>query len=1322
MSVFPTYQDLSALTPLYYQDSDKKIEFVNENKFTLQGLNLLTYNINKSANDSFIKNYTVNNLIKNKDSNDIFNLSREIDTQDLNTKLNFKSTNTTLSSQFFLQALTTRDDRDSAVTFNLDLVDQNGDKFLVDFVNDDYCTISFFDGKIVKFLYDIGKEALVFKFLGTSLISLTGNYYFNYYYDNTNNKLRLFKNNQIISTLTTELTTNTDIVSSNPAGDKAIVPIILSNTINSIGKLTVNETNLKNGTINVDDKLMLFNTNNLDQFIYYDYENNHNLSNDSVSGVKYDFLTYYSYNDIISGDKANVNLKFFNLKNHISNNNITYAAPIENSETNLEYRGREYQNFTNQKSKEKDYDNITLNYTFFDKEFKISSKPYTEFTLPGNLFPFKKININDTSLADNGSFASNNPYFSDKIFKLTDVNKNNLQEIFIEDEEFLVNENDVSFLVLQSGGFFGFENLNDLDQNDIFGDYLCTWLKGDGKEKGTWFDRYYVPNSNSYTLPFTGRSNIFDSSTQASQYFQGNNSLVYYDLKSNLTFEPSASYAYQRINSNQINTYIDSQSAKLLKDTFSFQTSTLEIQNINEVNLDTIKGYDKLDLKSIPNKDFNIGFELELNSLSSLNSYQLFGNLYEDGFTFRNNNYFTPFVFITDGNKLFIYDQNFKLLRTNTYESTENIIDALYLEQSNNIVLICDNKIIKTNYFGEILNERYPEDGSTRSDLVEEIIKSYQSKTFHGYNNVFFITNNHVTNNKIINLDLNNLIPNENNVLNSKHSQLTAGPYQSIVPDGSGSYKFLVGKEPKKLDNNVSCSLESENRYIARQNIPGAAFLDSTVLSSELSGGIIKGQSFDEEYFSLIRAFSASAAGYNTDVFFNFVQEGRSRIVFDNEDLAQNEDPILDSLYSQVFDINSVGNRLFVQYVDLTANEGFVQEFTPERFKLSAFPLSETVRTGYKIDFIEENKQLKIMSFARDLSSNIVVDKINASTGKLEKTYNLNLTGVDTTERLIYSSRQDLPVTTFNGSSLSSVYPNGIYKYRRIEANKYNDIFVFNPALSAQFQILSGYQPHLTPINYYALDQKYSDYRDQLIFKFNLNSLVDVSVLTEVWEEAGPPLSATGHSQFLWNIPAFSLSGWDGEILAVSSEDQTNFEIIFTVPNVAIKNYINLDFNLNGGKIKLYNNGIVFGEVNFNPNIIPIEKILYPDMFINTQNIRNAPIDDLVDTNYNSSGGTLKNLKIHNTSFDESLVNYLELQTKEVDPLYFRVPCGTRNNKEEIDTLFTYKIPGNISNYIKVNIQDLNINNDIKNQLINYLQSSVEVVTPSQQQLIYNVE
>ena len=244
-----------------------------------------------------------------------------------------------------------------------------------------------------------------------------------------------------------------------------------------------------------------------------------------------------------------------------------------------------------------------------------------------------------------------------------------------------------------------------------------------------------------------------------------------------------------------------------------------------------------------------------------------------------------------------------------------------------------------------------------------------------------------------------------------------------------------------------------------------------------------------------------------------------------------------------------------------------------------------------------------------------------------------------------------------------------------------------------------------------------------MVFKFNLNSLIDVETLTEQWNKAGPPLSATGYSAFTWSNPASSLSGWDGEFLPINTENVTNVEIIFVVPNVSIKNYFNIDLDLNAGKIKLYNNGLFFGDISFNPNLIPIERIIYPELFFNTQNIRNIPIDEIVkDISYNGSGGTLKNLKIHNTSFDQSLINYLELQTKQIDPLYFRVPCGTRNNNEEIDTLFTYNIPGNISNYIKVNIKDVDINNDIKQRLIDYLQSSVEVVTPAQQKLIYNID
>ena len=33
MSFSPTYQNLSALSPLYFKDSDEKLEFINKDKF-----------------------------------------------------------------------------------------------------------------------------------------------------------------------------------------------------------------------------------------------------------------------------------------------------------------------------------------------------------------------------------------------------------------------------------------------------------------------------------------------------------------------------------------------------------------------------------------------------------------------------------------------------------------------------------------------------------------------------------------------------------------------------------------------------------------------------------------------------------------------------------------------------------------------------------------------------------------------------------------------------------------------------------------------------------------------------------------------------------------------------------------------------------------------------------------------------------------------------------------------------------------------------------------------------------------------------------------
>ena len=1334
MSLSVTYKNLSSFSPVYFKDPDDKLDFINEDNFTLEGVNLLTYNINKSANDSFLKNYTVNNLIRNSNSTNFVNFKKNIGITDLNTKLNFSSTQEDLSAIKFLKVLTSQDDVDSQVGFSLDILSEvNGDKFFVDFIDFKFCTISFVDGKIPKFLYDRQADSLIFKFLNRNTLPLTGNYYFNYFYDSKNQKLRLFKDNKIVTTTTDILTTNIEVISTNYLGEDEIVTTILSAELPTIGLKESNEDNIKNGTITTNRELKLLNSDNIDQLVYYDYADNFKLSNDTISGINYDFLTFYTYSNILTGNKNYADLKFINLKNHISNSNITYAGSLENVDTDKEYRGREYHNFTNQKSSEKDFDNISLNYTFFDKEFKIGPNDYMVLTMPDNLFPFKKININDTHLAKDGSFAGTNPYFSDKIFKLTDSNRNSLQKSFIDDEEFLVNQNDVSLFLLQNNQILGFQTLNEVTKNDIFGDYLCTWLKGDGINTGTWFDRYYIPNENSYTVPFSGGINKFQDSSQAAEYFKTNKTTdIYYDLKSNMTFEPSGSYVYQRVNQKQINSYIDSQKDKLITDTFNIQTSAVQVQNKDSIILESNKGFDKIDIESIPNKDFNLGFELELDSLSSLNSYQLFGNLYEDGFSIKNNFYFTPFVFIPQDNKVFIYDNNFKLLKTNTYESTSNILDILYLEQNNNIVLVCDNKLIKTNYFGEILDERYPNDVLLgESDLILEIIKSYQSKTYFGYNNVYFITNQYVTQNKIISLDLNNLVPTEVVDLQNQWLQdpLSAS-IQGISPLSGTSgkeYRYITGREPLVINDSVTCALQNIDRFISKQFIPGFAFL-ATSLQEELSAGIAQGQSFDSNYFSIIQSITGSLVTSDDLKFFDFIQDGRARVVFDDKNIIASEDPIVDSINTQINDINAANGRLFIQYHNLSAGEGVIQEFTSERFKLSAFNVSKKINEGYKIDFIEENKELKMLSFAKDLSSNIFVDKFNANTGVLEKTYNLPITGIDTKIQTVYIANQEIPVTTFGTNPLTATYPTGLYKYRRFNKTEYDIIIGEGIAGigTSKFDTLTGNKRHFNPINFYPIDQKYKKIKDKLAFKFNLNTLIGIKELTEQWDRAGPPVSAYGYVAFDWAHPAENLSGWDGEfatITSAGSANNANYEIIFTVPNLSIKNYINVNFELNLGKISVYNNGIVIGVIEFNPNAIPIQRIIYPELYINTQNIRNIPIDKIVkDISYNSTGGTLKNFKIHNTSFDQNLVNYLELQTKPIDPLYFRLPSSTRNESEEIDTLFTYNIPGNVSNYIKVNIKDININNSIKEQLEEYLTSTVKVVTPSQQKLIYNID
>ena len=61
------------------------------------------------------------------------------------------------------------------------------------------------------------------------------------------------------------------------------------------------------------------------------------------------------------------------------------------------------------------------------------------------------------------------------------------------------------------------------------------------------------------------------------------------------------------------------------------------------------------------------------------------------------------------------------------------IIDVLYVEQNSDIVLLCSNKILVTNVFGEVVSERHVDE---QGAYLDELAKSYKSRSFYGAKNV----------------------------------------------------------------------------------------------------------------------------------------------------------------------------------------------------------------------------------------------------------------------------------------------------------------------------------------------------------------------------------------------------------------------------------------------------------------------------------------------------------------------------------------------------------------------------------------------------------
>jgi len=476
----------SFIEPIFFTLQNEDNNLINNEVVTSQGLDLVDYELLNNASDQRIKNDTVNILTDQKRYQDFitFGSNAAIDKTDLNTRLQFSGLgegyrSSTLDAEANLSAV------DSAARCIAE-IERDTQYFNVDFISDEYLSIRIFDGEFIKYLCTDEDDTsptyrqLAFKVLeaGTSQVTLSS-YLYNYNYDKLNNYLTLsqFVKAGISEAFTIIAPFNGGLSAQIPSSttyDKSVIR--LSDNFNAV----------------TDDLLHTYTT-------YEVNSGKYEISSDSVTDIKSNFMANYAYEvTSLSGNSQKIInvLNIFNLKNEVSHGNyINGELPFKNKSTE-----RKYTSILNESTQSQGSENLMFGYNFYTKEYQFDPDRYTKFTLPNSLFPFDRININNTSLCDRGAYAARSPYFSDKVFKRVDRNKNVNDKTRIQGS--LFNESSLPINLQDSNNVLQLQEVVFDSINN--GTVLCSWLSGGEKAKGTWYDRYYIPQSTNYTTALTG--------------------------------------------------------------------------------------------------------------------------------------------------------------------------------------------------------------------------------------------------------------------------------------------------------------------------------------------------------------------------------------------------------------------------------------------------------------------------------------------------------------------------------------------------------------------------------------------------------------------------------------------------------------------------------------------------------------------------------------------------------------------------------------------------------------------------------------------------
>ena len=642
-------------------------------------------------------------------------------------------------------------------------------------------------------------------------------------------------------------------------------------------------------SINFRNDFIYYNKSYLKDFIV----NNNNV----VYDVPQNMVMYYNYQsqyNFLTGAIATVN--FFKNKNVLSNDYyINDQLPFPDNDSVQ----RNYTNILSKQNSETFNGDLQFNYNYYTSEYLLIPDKATLFTLPETLFPYSVINVDDSNLVNIGAYGGLTPVYSDKLVKKLN------------------------------------ENENAVNYNEANGTYLYTWLYTDSQQLTSyWLDRYYYPQLTTANNAFTGTNNqVFNYTSALSSFLAINNiahNFSYYDIRSSLTFEPSASYYYSRIGNNYVNKVVD---------TFDVSVSAFQLFNSNNIPQNVVNNaifdgtqYGGFLISNSPTNSFTMSFDFKTQNLANVNSNLVVGNNFDEGISLYAgglNNIFTPGYIISSLTGIDFFDIN----NNNTF--TLNV--SAYVGAPVHVIDVINtgfDHLLKVFY----LNLTNGNPGFLEFSVYNKIFNKFEFPalanlfgTKFGYNNLY--SKQYVGTNEV-----------------QYMLKYTIDDPGVSIPFGR-VYRF----------DYINCTYLGYI-IIPLTYLPGynsfVTFNGSVSTLSGFGGNILDGDGL-------------GVSKWNNVVYYKNLSAGT-------------EYPTLCTT-GGIFDVAILQEKYYVQ------TNGYITEYDQNKTPYNTYITSSNIVSGIKLDFINDNYRTKLLSFGADAAGNIIVDKFDLATSDFESTFNTGL-------------------------------------------------------------------------------------------------------------------------------------------------------------------------------------------------------------------------------------------------------------------------------------------------------------------------------------------